>query len=179
MRRLQSDPPSLLITRWLALLVTGICTARGTWVLLQGISLTRNEHAPPGPAGPDFGPLVTVIGGSVILAVAASLSLVTLRTWRRRDPEPFDAAKACILVLALIAIRTTLAQLFSTKRNVLSVGMLAYCGLLVACAIAGIKAAIDLKRGRAQPHGFPVVPPPFPPALPDPDATDDLPADEH
>jgi hypothetical protein len=57
--------------------------------------------------------------------------------------------------------------------------MLAYCGLLVACAIAGIKAAIDLKRGRAQPHGFPVVPPPFPPALPDPDATDDLPADEH
>src|SRR5206468_3801711 len=104
-------------------------------------------HNEPMGSVDHLGRTLAVIGGGALFIIAALLASATIGVWRRKSEAPGALARVCILILALIASLTILASRYEQKQRVLLSGYwLAYTGLLLACAISGIKAAIDIKR---------------------------------
>jgi hypothetical protein len=175
MHRLEPKPPSLIITRWLALLVAGVPFAYGVWMIAQIRDAARHHHEPVGPAGPDFGPILRIIAACAVWMVAASLAAGAIRVWRKKSPALAQLAGLCVVVFALIAMLTTLAARMSKQGLQISGSLVAYASVLLICAITSATAAIELRKSLPQARGFPVGPPPLPRNF---NIVDDLPKDD-
>jgi hypothetical protein len=179
MRHTHPDPTSLVVTRWLSLLVAGLPLARGAGLLASGTLAIRNARD-PGPANPpDFDGLFLAFGGCAFLTLATPLLAAAIGVWLRKR-----AATIALAVLCVTAILLGLGLWIMPRRSppttltdAPSAPSVAYALLLAACAVASTKAAIDLYRRPDQPPGFPPGPPPLPAPLPDFNIVDDVPAD--
>jgi hypothetical protein len=177
-------PFSLALTRALSIPVTLATAAIGRELLLAGARLKGANAHVVGPAGPDFSSffnsLFVTLEAYLVCAVVIPLLWGTIGVWRRSHSGALLLAVVCLLCAAP-AIRSVLesSRDARTPAVIPPWALIAYAALAIACAVAAINAAADIRPVPAHDEqAFPVGPPPLPTARPDFHVIDDLPKDE-
>ena len=181
MRGVHSDPISLVLARWLSLLVTGLPLVGGAWLLASGVVSARDARD-PGPANwPDLDGVFTAFGGCVLLTLAAPVLGATIGVWRRKRAATILLAALCAAALFFgVWLRIVSSRPVPSARSCdwSSAVSVAYGLLLAACAVASARAAIELRRLPGELTEPQYAPPPLPGPVPDFDVVDDLPKDD-
>jgi hypothetical protein len=179
MRSPRSTPFSLALSRTFSILVTLATAAIGRQLLIEGTRLRQENARLVGPAGPDFSTFFVTLGGYLVLLFVLPLLWATIAVWRRKVTAAIVLAMIGLLYVIPFGFRISAPHGGRGHVPTIPLGAsIGYAALLVAWALASIKAAIDLKPRRAQPPGFRTVPPPLPRPLPNFNIINDLPVDQ-
>jgi len=177
-------PFSLALTRALSIPLTLATAAIGRELFLDAARLKGAHADVVGPAGPDFHFFFVTVGAYLhaylVCAIVIPLLWGTIGVWRRSYSGVLILATVCMLCSSSAIPWVLGPSQDARKPPVIPTGaLIGYAALAVACAVAAINAATDIRPAPVHDeHAFPVSPPPLPTSRPEFHVIDDLPKDE-